>query len=366
MQTSEIILSSAEAVLGLQRTDGSFPPGHNGPYYDPETPVRNTAHWLITLCKAYDLTGKGRFKDAVWRAAQYLISPAARPMGATFFCRKNPEKDFCNGLIGQAWTIEALATAAEKLENQDYWKLAKEVFLLHPFVERVGLWRRVNVDGSYGTFDMTFNHQLWFAAAGSLLDNNVDGPIAQRLIRFLDRVQATHLRIAHSGRVVHSIAKFTLGIVGFTKFAILSGGLINVLREYSKMVHKEIGYHAFNSYAFSMLRQCFPTHPLWKSSKFVSLLHFINNPLFIETLENNEFAYPYNPSGFEVAFTMQVFSPYFSSALRPAEWWVKRQLQLCYNPDDKMMNKATEDKETLAARLYEVTRLQDIEIQMSR
>ena len=82
-----------------------------------ETPVRNTAHWLITMLKAYEISNETKFKDSAWRAVQYLLSPSARPMNATFFCRTNPEKDFCNGLVGQAWIIEALAIAGMKLED---------------------------------------------------------------------------------------------------------------------------------------------------------------------------------------------------------------------------------------------------------
>ena len=39
-------------------------------------------------------------------------------MNATFYCRLNPEKDFSNGLIGQAWVIEALVEA-HKLTKED-------------------------------------------------------------------------------------------------------------------------------------------------------------------------------------------------------------------------------------------------------
>ena len=66
----EVIVSSASAALTLQRDDGSMPAGHNGPYYDPETPVRNTAHWLITFSRAYELSGAERFLDAV-RGSSY-------------------------------------------------------------------------------------------------------------------------------------------------------------------------------------------------------------------------------------------------------------------------------------------------------
>ena len=82
---------------------------------------------------------------------------------------KNPGKDFCNGLIGQSWSIEALMYAANYFDIPKILKIAKEVFLLHPFDEKSGLWRRTEVNGSFLSVDETFNHQLWFAASGSLI-----------------------------------------------------------------------------------------------------------------------------------------------------------------------------------------------------
>ena len=40
----ELLERSARAALDLQRDDGSFSPGRNGVYDEPETPVRTTSH----------------------------------------------------------------------------------------------------------------------------------------------------------------------------------------------------------------------------------------------------------------------------------------------------------------------------------
>ena len=127
---------------------------------------------LMLLLKAHELTGEKGYRDAALRAVEYITASERRPMGATFWVRKNPEKDFSNGLIGQAWVIESLAYAAEYLGDDRLKGIAEEVFMLHPFDEKMARWRIVNVDGSYGPADMTFNHQLWFAAAGSFLSGS--------------------------------------------------------------------------------------------------------------------------------------------------------------------------------------------------
>jgi hypothetical protein len=360
MLLSEIITQSSIAALQLQLKDGSFPPGFNGPYRDPETPVRNTAHWLITMLKAYEISGETRFKDSARRAVEYLISPSARPMNATFYCRKNPEKDLCNGLMGQAWVIEALAIAGMKLEDPGYIELARSVFMMHPFDHKAGLWRRVNVDGSYNSFDITFNHQLWFAAAGALLINSSKDPISLMIFIFLDRALESHLSIAHSGRIIHTV-KNTRPSSKRNKFIELISSLRSSDNSHDQMADKEIGYHAFNMYAFSMLKQYMPEHPLWRSNKFLLTLEFMNKAEFINGLENNLFGYSYNLSGFEVAYAIQAFRSFYSFS-RPEEWWVLQQLQRCYDKDEKMMNRSAEDKETLAARLYEATRLKDMEV----
>ncbi|RJQ47986.1 MAG: agl cluster protein AglQ [Nitrospiraceae bacterium] len=364
MLLSDIILQSCEAALQMQRDDGSFLPGCNGPYNDPENPVRNTAHWLITLLKAYEISNEPKFRDSAYRAAQYILLPKLRPMNATFFCRRNPEKDFCNGLMGQAWIIEALVIAGIILEDNRSLELARNVFALHPFDYKAGLWRRVNVDGSYNSFDMTFNHQLWFAAIGSLLDNSSSDTVKSIISRFLDRVSESHLKIDRSGRIRHMISEPSALLKKISDAIYMLRRMHRLHEANNKMAIKEIGYHAFNMYAFSLLKNYMPGHHLWRSAKFLTALEFINKDEFINGLDNNIFAYPYNPAGFEVALTIQEFSPVLSFS-KSAEWWVEQQLQRCYSFEDRMMSKLTEDKETLSARLYEATRLKEMKLQLT-
>jgi hypothetical protein len=61
MQFADIFLRIAEHGLARQdQATGAMPPGHNGPYQDPETPVRNTAHWIQTYLAANRMTGDER------------------------------------------------------------------------------------------------------------------------------------------------------------------------------------------------------------------------------------------------------------------------------------------------------------------
>ena len=361
MYLSDIILQTARSGIALQSDNGTFPPGHNGPYNDKETPVRNTAHWLITMLKAYKISGQNIFKSSAHKAAQYLTTSEARPMNATFLCRLNPEKDFCNGLIGQAWVIEALILASQILEDYRYKKLAKTVFLDHPFNHEIGLWRIVNSDGSYRSYDMTFNHQLWFAAAGGMIDNSSDSKIGKRVNRFLNCAQKKHLRVNRIGRIQHAIVnspcrkmlRFFLNLIVHP---------IKAKDQKTEILQKEIGYHAFNLYAFALLKENFSDHSIWKTKKIFNIIEYINSREFKKDIETNRYAYPYNPSGFEVGFSLQVFKEMNADIENDMRWWIKQQLIKNFDDKIKLMKLKTEDSNTLAARFYEVTRIQNIQV----
>jgi len=334
-----------------------MPPGHNGPYHDPETPVRNTGHWLITFLKAYDTSGAGLFLEAARKAVAYLRSGEARPMGATFWHRKNPQKDACNGLIGQAWTIEALAAAAQALEMPELISLAQEVFLLHPFDENVGLWQRVGVDGTYLSFDLTFNHQLWFAAAGGLLTQHAASEVNTRVRRFMDRLE-NHLHVYPSGLICHPLT------LRFSWQQWLRN-LFNRLRQSAQarkhLAYKAVGYHAFNLYGLALLKQCYPNHSFWHSAKFEATWRYAQSEAYRRGLEGNKYGYPYNPPGFEMAFALQVFA---ENTRQEQSWWLSEQLRRCYDFESHLMSFGTKDPMTHAARLYEVTRLSDLTVQI--
>jgi hypothetical protein len=345
-----------------------MPPGHNGPYHDPETPVRNTSHWLITFLKAYEIDGDARFLDGARRAADYVSGRDARPGGATFWHRSNPRKDSCNGLIGQAWTIEALATAAPALSDARLHHLAESVFMLHPFDEHVSLWQRVDVDGSRLDIDATFNHQLWFAATGSMLLPSSDERLGNRIGRFLDALP-DNLSMYPSGAIVHGIRR--VSAPRWTQnLRQMARGLLRPGRSRStgeQRYRKAIGYQAFNLYALAILRCRFREHPFWQSAAFLSALRFIGTSEFTQGLEDNEFGFPYNPPGIEVAYALHVFSDESRQDVHDEmSGWVSRQLRRCYDFENNQMSLGTQDPATHSARLYEATRLPDVPVRLER
>lgn len=364
MNLYDIIVSSANAALSLQDLQkGSMPAGHNGSYHDPETPVRSTAHWLITFLKAYEISGEKSFLDAAHKAANYLSSSNVRPMGATFWHRKNPEKDTCNGLMGQAWTIEALIVAAEVLNRAELLTLSEQVFLLHPHDSKTGLWQSVSVDGTYLDFDYTFNHQLWFAAAGGLLALNTrTDDVGLSVQCFLDRLD-NNLRVYPSGLIRHMVS-FQLfparkRIEKAANKAWKIKGLKKLAKRKQYLKQKEMGYHSFNLYAFGLLKRTYPNHTFWQNKKFLSSLDYAKSESYSKHVQVSKYGYPYNPPGFEIPFALETFcADEDTRELR--SHWVSEQLLRCYDFGSNLMTNNTADKHTHAARIYEATRLTDL------
>jgi len=374
----DILCSCAEQALEKQDADGSMPAGHNGPWNDPETPVRNTGHWAITFLRSHEWTDDDRFLTAGENAVSYLLSDAARPHGATFHHRLSDEKDRCNGLIGQAWSIEALVVAARYLDRPELVELASDVFLQHPFKSSLAAWHPVEIDGTVNPIDMTFNHQLWFAAAGGLLAQHPasDRAVDRQVRRYLDDLQA-NLNVMDNGLVYHPFKPdfdvrkygkiFFEGVKAGTAHTMVLGVLRGLLggEENSEdadeggWTEKSVGYHSFNLYAFGLLREAYPDHSFWDHSKLEQTVSYADSDVYIEALEGNPYGYPYNCAGIETAYALDVFTD-----IGPTERqrWLERQFERTYDPTEQGMTRNNPDPTTLTARLYEATRLPETDV----
>jgi hypothetical protein len=352
MLLSELLERAGRKALRLQHPTGAFPAGHNGPYNDPETPARNTAHWIILLTHLHERHGDADFEHSVRQAVEYLLSDAMRPGRYTFICRTNPMKDACNGLMGQAWIVEALAVAGHHFNESTWIRTAEEVFHVHPFDPDRSVWRMVEPDGRRLRFDPTFNHQLWFAAAGALL---ADACVSARdsVQAFLDAVHDRYLRVARNGRIRHVL---WMNQRNFLRHP------VRTFRVRRAMPAKELGYHSFNLYAFALLHAAFTQHPIWDSPTFRSTLDYLDTREYRAGVDGNPYAFPYNPPGFEVAFAKQTFCRASSDDIR---WWIQRQVDFGYDPATELMTRGSSDPATAAARLYEAVRLRDVEVSSS-
>ena len=274
----ELLERSAESALELQREDGSFPPGRNYTYDEPETPVRTTSHWTVTLSEVYDITGKNKFREAANAAVDYLLSDEVRPHGYTYYCRDAPGKDRCNGLVGQARPILGLTYAGGILNREDAINTAEKVFLHHPFNKRMGAWEKIEVDGEKMSFDRTLNHQLIFAKSAIYLAKR-KSKVSKNIVLFLDKLK-NNMRIYDDGLIKHYIYNelfysFNLIFDSVRHKSLIQNKIASIYYDITKQKRKkEIGYHSINIQALGMLRQHYSNHSLWKINKINHAIEF--------------------------------------------------------------------------------------------
>lgn len=363
-----LIERSCEVMIDAQAPDGSFPSGSNGPYGHTETPVRNTSHWVITMLAAHDWFERNEFRTAACEALDYLSSETARPHGHTFQHRLKSGSDRCNGLIGQAWTIESLAVAAQHLKRPELADLAAEVFLLHPFDDEFGIWQPVEIDGSVLAFDRTFNHQLWFAAAGAQLIRFGNKKIQMQIKTFLEGLE-TLIDVTDQGLVGHMVRP-DLKIAPLLQRPHQYRGLLrNYVLHYIRppkhrreLRKRTIGYHCFNLYALAILKNTHPDHDVWCSRRIGKLLQHSLTDSYLQNVQDNKYSFGYNPTGFEVAYAHHEFELSSETAQRA---WVRRQFDRCWNAENGLLEMNSDDPTTLAARIYEATRLPNYSISVS-
>ncbi len=370
IKLNDVLIKSAEKGLELQEDSGRMPPGSNGPWNDKETPVRNTSHWSITFLRVYEITDDQRFLEAGKKCADFILEDRFRPEGETFQCRINPEKDFCNGLIGQAWVIEALSKAYETTEEEKYHETAVKVFKKHPFDEILGIWKSVDTDGEILGYDTTFNHQLWFAASGSMLK---DKEIKKQVNEFMDRLEG-NLSIHENGLVQHKLSpnlslKESIKALKEKRLGTINLKVEDLDRKWKddskfrdKVEKRAVGYHSFNMYGLALLNENYPNHSFWKSDKFKETLEAINSEEYKSKVEGNKYSYPYNPPGIENAYTIQTFDELSSGR---AERWLEKQFEKTFDFETNLMERKSSDKETCSARIYEATRLSNMELDVN-
>lgn len=348
-------LLAAEDALSAQAADGSMPSGCNGPYGHTETPLRNTGHWLLLWIRAYQWSGNERYRSAARRALEYMRLPQHRPGGANWLQREQKGKDRCNGLIGAAWTFEALLGAATHLQEPGLASLMLDVWSQHQFDSEQGLWHRLEVDGSTREIDKTFNHQLWWAASlAELSQLGVDDPSSQ-VERFMDCL-SVNFTCQRSGLIRHRIR------LQWRDYVLDSGSLADRMHQRCKQlragasqplnsIERDVGYHAFSLHAFAKLKRIYPEHNFWNSKSFQKALDYARSDSFIEALSaSNPYGFPYNPVGFEMAFVLLVFVP---NSRSEQQRWIKRQFDAVGGKVPGEYGCTTDDPATARARLYE-------------
>ncbi len=357
-----LLIESAEAGLDIQRANGSTPAGHNGPYHDPETPARNTSHWLVTWSFAFEKTGDPRFAAAANRALDYLITSGEHRQEHTFEQRGKAGKDKCNGLIGPAFNMEALAEAGKRLSRPDALELAMQLAQMCPYDEKLNLFTIREVDGSLPGIDWTINHQIRFVAAVSIVYSVQGLAMPKNVETFVDSLRHTMI-LRPNGRIRHAAARSGL-----------SATLRRQLREWrmgreaqAKLRLKEIAYHAFNLYGLAILRRNCPNSSFWASDTLERALHYITGNEYKSARNDTYFFEPYIPAGYnfsfaECALADQALGP---NNVHTQKSLLEQQFARTFNFQAKMMQQCAADPLTQSAQICDLTRLGDVELDIS-
>jgi hypothetical protein len=342
---------------------GYVPAGNNGPYGDKDTPVRNTAHWLVTYCYLFKKFKEPEYKSISKLLAEFLLKEENYGVSGAARIRTDTKLSDTNGLIGQAWTIEGLISAAGLFKDEVYYNKALSVFKAQFFDERLKLWKIVESTGNIDGLDYVFNHQLWFAAAGSqILDYRFDARINEMIKMFLNNYKVS-FGVHRSGLIYH-LTNYDRTLWAILKFPIkILMGDLQLNHKYKELVYLEKGYHLFNLFGFALIYDRYRKLPIFRSKKFKRALSYGLNPknilsLYTSKTKFNKYAYPYNSPAFEYPFISEVFLSKADEDF--IESLLEVQKSLTFSPKTMEFRNNTADTNTLTARIYELVRYYQI------
>lgn len=351
----------------LEQPEKYLVPGVNGPYNDLERPIRNLGHWLIIFSYCYRWTGQSFWQSEVNRIGDLILEDITNRPEGNFYHRDKKGKDRCNGLIGPAWTIEALTSCYSVLKDEAYLNCASDVFLRHHWNEAEGLWNCLDIDGSTLPVDLTFNHQLWFAYSGSrVIEHKQNTQIHNSLKGFLNKLDR-NLLILENGLICHLLKnakRFSpKEAISIFKFAWRKVRQCYYFpRRYRNLKLKSIGYQSFNLLAFGPLRKVFPDHEFWESERFFKSVNLIVSKYYKKKIINNIYSFPYNGPGFEIPSILCGFSDIYNDIIdidNEVKYWLDLQFSRTFYASEFMFSRNNPDPPTLTSRIYELLRFSD-------
>ena len=346
----DFFINAGYIALKNQKEDGSMPCGKNGPHDHNMTSARNTGHFSILFLFLYQKTSDTIWKISAQKALNHLMT--LRPLDGSFWHRKHQFKSSYNGLIGQAWSLEALIAGYFVLGDKKYLDCAKKVINLHKFDEKQSLWYEVDLDGSLRPINMTLNQQIWFTAMAAKVCYD-DPLVKKRIKQFVSNIKY-NMKQRKNGLLYTQIYKKNIPIK--SKIAQKIWKLINP----ENREEIDVGYHAFTLTGLAMLYELLPENEFFKGDKFIEILNYCFSNEYLAAFEKSKYGYEYNVIGFELPYIWSVFHHILNrNALENSIKIYKKQLEYYSSETDGLLACNSFDTETLAARIYEVYRIND-------
>ena len=323
------------------------------------------SYWLTTLSKVYEITGDKVFADTANDAADYLLSDEARPYGYTFHSRNAEGKDKCDGLVGQAAPIRGLAHAGSTLERPELLETAKDVVLLHPFDEDLGLWERVEIDGSVLSFDRTLNHQILFAGAASQLAEEYE-EIENTATRFTAQLES-NISLYDDGIIKHYIHPpygriVRTGLQEPRHWRLLANNVLSHLYSYSSSrKQKEIGYHPVNLLGLAQLKLNLAATGSWSGIATELPIEEICATDTISQVAGYGGRYGAMTPGIDIALALQVLC---DADTKRVQQWLERDFQEKFDVMSNLLSAGTTNSVFQAAAITYVVNLSDYNIRL--
>lgn len=370
-RVGSVFIAAAESLTTqIARIDARrsvFPGGRNGPYFDLESPIRNSSHALCTMGIAYTLTDGRQFLKQGQALAQFLLEQHEFIRHGTVVHRQHARKDCCNGVIGPAWLVEGLVVGGHLLDIHEAVRRANVLSESQPFDVGAGLWRRNDPCRSANHLDRTLNHQVYFAAATASAAQTKTGSmrVPRDVTSFLDRLHQGGFQVDQSGQIVHHVASRNTRVTGLSelaerivsrvRYSPLAQNLASTARG-RKVGNRErdAGYHLYSLFALSKLRSAVRGHSFWETESVRKAVSLVVSEGWLDSLEGNRYAYPYNAPGYELPLVAKVFGDYEPELFDVAEEALSRQIESSFDTNSGLFVKSTTDGLTLSARLYEL------------
>ena len=340
-------------------------PGHNGPHGHLDTPVRNTAHYLIIYSYLYKTTLNEKYKNLCKKFVEYLLAKQKESDSGAIKCMESNLFDHLNGLIGQAWVIEALIYYYEVFNDNRCLEAAKKIFYSQKYDYEKHVWSRIELDGRNIGIDNAYNHQVWFAACSYKLseylnDKKIDSMIQDFLTKGVER----DFRIYSDGLLRHTIALKSKALRK-ENFKRTIKVLLSPLKKQNprKFDYKYIerAYHIFDMYGFTILENHYGELPIFSSRRYKKALSLATDINFYNKNNHavsadeifNVYSYSYNSPAFEYAFIAKSHDNYDKKMDMLA---FSTQIQLMFEKNTRLFSKNNPDIETWNARTYELIR----------
>lgn len=292
-QTRKLISAVVGWGVSQQAQSGAMPAGRNGPHNHQMTAVRNTAHWVQLFAVGDCLKVEGS-AAAMERAASWLLKQMDAHCDGLTRHRDEYGKSDTNGLVGQAWVVEALLRCYSAWSRPEFAMRARKIVTAHSIDPESGYWFERRTVGDANYVNRTLNQQVWFtlqavrvqevlrdlehrdAYASTLTLERVQKAIAQ----FISEVPPVRLLPLHIGRETFRAR---------TKRRLIPGrrNLYDL---------KRAGYHFFALKGLAELQAHSGADP---AIRRLNLRPFVSEE-FVVQAQGSPFGYDYNVLGYEL------------------------------------------------------------------